>query len=571
VARSFHASGRAHLRGYIRHTPGAEDYHCTYHAQFFDTSVKWDPFPYPLQNVTGFLDVYPAHWEFREFRGEHNGGEVTVKGQTFPPAEGETGQEARMLIEISGRQVALDDDLKKALQQMPGLATAWDTFAPAGRLGFAARIDRVPGQDQDTDIAVDIRGCSIQPRFFPYALNDLSGQFRYHRNRVELKQITARHNDTRLSLEKGTVELDPAGGFYADLSDLRGNPVVPDGEFQKALPETIRAAFETLGVRDPFALQTRVKLLQGSEPGSQPIIWWDGQVWLRQAKLQVGLEISDITGKVGCVGRYDGNKRQLEGVTGNVLLTRATVLDQPFRHVHTRFYVKPEAPEVLVLGLNAPIFGGEISGQARVEFTSTLRYELNLTGTQIDLEEFGRHNLKNSPPLSGIAAARLHLTGQGTGVGSLEGNGTIDIPYSALTKLYNLPLLLDLLKFLGLRWPDRTAFEEAHAAFSIQGNRVHISRLDLLGNVVSLWGRGDVNLDGTDVHLDFYPSWARMDQILPPVIRAIPPAISKQLLKIEMRGNIGSNPNDVRFTKKPLPLLMDPLLQMRDRLAGKKG
>jgi hypothetical protein len=140
-----------------------------------------------------------------------------------------------------------------------------------------------------------------------------------------------------------------------------------------------------------------------------------------------------------------------------------------------------------------------------------------------------------------------------------------------MTKLYNLPFLLDLLKFLGLRWPDRTMFEEAVALFNIHGNRVSFSRLDLSGNVISLSGKGDVNLDGTDLQLDFYPSWARMEQMLPPGIRAIPPAITKNLLKIEMRGKIGSQPGDFTFTKKPIPGLMEPLMQLRDRVTGKKN
>ena len=43
---------------------------------------------------------------------------------------------------------------------------------------------------------------------------------------------------------------------------------------------------------------------------------------------------------------------------------------------------------------------------------------------------------------------RLHLNGQGNNFETLDGNGSIDVPNG---KLYNLPLLLNLLKFLGLR------------------------------------------------------------------------------------------------------------------------
>jgi hypothetical protein len=121
-----------------------------------------------------------------------------------------------------------------------------------------------------------------------------------------------------------------------------------------------------------------------------------------------------------------------------------------------------------------------------------------------------------------------------------------------------LPPLLDLIKVLGLRQPDRTAFEEAHAKFSIQGPRAAVSQLDLFGNAISLRGAGEVNLDGSDLHLDFHADWARYTQVLPSALKRVPEEVSNQLLKIEMRGKLG----DVRVTKVPVPLVVDPVKQI---------
>jgi hypothetical protein len=571
VAESFHPSGRCHSKVTVAHAPGAPAaaYHNTFLIDFYDLAMKWDGFPYPLEDVRGSLHVYPDHWEFRDFHGTHRGGTVFVRGQTFPQAPADADKEARLLLEIYGQQISLDKDLRDAFKDMPALARAWDTFAPAGRLSFGARIDRVPGRDQDLDITLDVRGCSLQPTFFPYVLHDLSGQLRYHKDQVVVSKFTARHKQTRLSLEKGVVDLYANGGFYADLADLRGNPVVPDEEFLTALPEGLRASADGVKLRDPFAIRTRLVIAQAGDPGSLPDMYWDGQMWVRDAKLELGVDVEDVTATAACVGRHNG--RQMVGLSGNVLIERAKVFNQPFHDAHARLLVRPAKPDELAVALYAPAFGGEVSGEALVKFHSDLSYELNLTASQIRLEEFGKHNFGAQASLSGVAGARLHLTGQGSGVGNLEGNGSIDVPYTTGTRLYNLPLLLDLLKFLGLRWPDRTLFEEAHATFAIHGNRANITRLDLQGNVVSLWGRGDVNLDGTDIQLDFYPSWARVEQVLPPVVRSIPPAISKNLLKIEVRGKVTGDPKDIAFHKKPVPGLVDPILQMRDLVSGKKS
>jgi hypothetical protein len=280
---------------------------------------------------------------------------------------------------------------------------------------------------------------------------------------------------------------------------------------------------------------------------------------LRKANLaltsSVGLE--GVSGQIACRGRHNG--QQLEGVVGNVVLDQAALFGQPLRDVQGRFEITREEPEVLRLpGLRARLFGGEVYGPIRVEFGPTVRYQLNLTAAQVRLEEFGRHNrLGPGAELQGLAAARLYLSGQGSDINDLKGSGTFDVPSG---KMYNLPLLLDLLKVLGLRLPDRTAFEEAHATFNIEGPRVQFTRLDLFGNAISLRGQGRMNLDppGTDIDLDFHADWARITQVLPALIDKVPMTVSNQLLRINMRGRIG----DVVCTKEPVPLLMDPIKRL---------
>jgi hypothetical protein len=66
-----------------------------------------------------------------------------------------------------------------------------------------------------------------------------------------------------------------------------------------------------------------------------------------------------------------------------------------------------------------------------------------------------------------------------------------------------------------------------------------------------------------------YSSWGRVEQVLPSVVRNVPSEISKQLLKIEVRGKVGGDNADLKFSKRPVPGLIDPLVQMRDRLMGK--
>jgi hypothetical protein len=199
-----------------------------------------------------------------------------------------------------------------------------------------------------------------------------------------------------------------------------------------------------------------------------------------------------------------------------------------------------------------------------VEFGATPRYETELTASNIQLAEFGRNNLGPNARIQGLATARLFLQGQGDTLDGLTGSGSLEVPKG---QMYNLPLLLDLLKVLQLRSPDDIAFEEAYARFDIRGSRVRIQRLDLFGNAVSLGGKGEMDLSDNAIHLDFYAVWGRVVQMLPPLLSKIPPLISKQLLKIQMSGRIGA----VRFTPEPVPILVEPLKDLLERLRKKRG
>jgi hypothetical protein len=125
--------------------------------------------------------------------------------------------------------------------------------------------------------------------------------------------------------------------------------------------------------------------------------------------------------------------------------------------------------------------------------------------------------------------------------------------------------LLDLLKVLNLRVPDKTLFEEAHVQFGIRGQKVNVNELSLLGNAVSLNGQGTMNLNGTDLNLDFYSIMGR-SLPLPRGLDKIPPLISKQLLKIKVRGSFDKR----EVTKEPVPFVVEPLKQLLKYVDGRQ-
>src|SRR5579883_166424 len=571
-------AGLANIKVFVRRTRGQEAFANRYLIAFHDSSLKYDLFPYPLEKVTGVLDIQPDHWECRDFHGSHKGGEIWVEGSNdgrsagVPPASSRSaaetpapsGRDARapkhecVQVAIRGKDILLDPEFEQALspEKVPGraaLRNAWAMLALRGRLSFESIVLDRPDQPQDIDVAVDIKGCSMQPDFFRYAMTDVSAGIRYKQGRVYVKDVSAKHGSGKLGLKEATIVLKPSSGFTAWFTDITGEDLLPDEEFLRALHPALGHGLEPLQIRKPLQVKTKLVLDAPTVPGEPMKIWWDGGAALHKQLFQTGVEVSDVDGIIWCDGHHNG--RQFDYIKGHIVLDRATILGQPFTKLQGRIKVAPETPDILSLyDLSANVFGGFVGGEARFLFSSPLRYEVNLHALNVQLEQFGKHNqLGADAQLQGPASAGLYLTGEGTDLSGLKGNGRVDV---ARGKMYRLPLLLDLLKAFGLRMPDRTAFEQAHMVFGIEGPQMRIHSLDLYGNAISLRGQGTLNIvDGSNLNLDFSADPGRMPQLLPPVISDLSQAVSDQLFKIKLRGKLSSP----HFEKEFVPGVVDPI------------
>jgi hypothetical protein len=555
LAKSFHPTGQGDFQATFVRKP--EDDHFVNHfvINFHDASVTYDRFPVRLDDVSGTLEINQpgGSWEFRDFRGRHGNAIFATHGRNERRADGD-----HVVVGIAGRNLEFDDDLRKALP--PPVQRTWDTLHPAGRGDFEGTIYLAPvvaGEEKPViDVTLWPRGCSIKPDFFRYALEELTGKVHFGRDRVELEGMAARHGNTRFSLDQGVVELKPTqgSGFRADLLSLHVNPLSIDADLIAAVPPALAKGLTALEIQGPVEVTTRL-YIDATIAAEHPRFYWDGAVLFRGTALKTGVKVENVTGAVAMRGWHNG--QHLDGVEGNLDIREATLFGQPLRNLRGALLVTDDEPEVLKLpGLMGTWFGGQVYGPMRVEFGPKVRYEMNMTAAQIKLEDFGRHNLGPKSDMSGTAVARIYLRGEGNDVSTLRGSGRIDVPNG---KIDSLPPLVDLLKFLGLRWPDRTAFEEMHTSFDIEGMRAKIKQLEFFGNAISLrGGRGEVALDGSDVDVDLNLDWARLGQILPAEVRWIPRDLSDMLFKVEVRGKVG----DLHFSKQAVPVLTDPLRKL---------
>ena len=149
---------------------------------------------------------------------------------------------------------------------------------------------------------------------------------------------------------------------------------MPKGKLQESA--------KSLKIVEPIKVATRLVIAQPPETGKTPEIYWDGKAWLRDARFTAGMEFTNVTGEVASVGRVNGT--QVVGMDGNLLMERATFLQQPLKKVHVKFQMRDPNPDVLLVGLRGAVFRrrrGRADGSHH-EFRPPLRNEPDRLASQ---------------------------------------------------------------------------------------------------------------------------------------------------------------------------------------------
>ena len=136
-------------------------------------------------------------------------------------------------------------------------------------------------------------------------------------------------------------------------------------------------------------------------------------------------------------------------------------------------------------------------------------------------------------PLSGSILANVELRGKGSSLNDLGGRGTIQLRDA---DIYQLPLMVSLLKLLSVRQPDTTAFTRSDINFYIQGQHIYVDRIDFSGDAISLLGKGEVGFD-KQIRLTFHAMVGRNENRMP-VLKDVLGGASKQIMLIHAEGSL---------------------------------
>jgi hypothetical protein len=164
--------------------------------------------------------------------------------------------------------------------------------------------------------------------------------------------------------------------------------------------------------------------------------------------------------------------------------------------------------------------------------------------------------MDNKQHLQGKIMADVKLQGTGISRNAMTGSGKVELSNA---DVYELPVMISLLKFFSLRAPNRNAFSNSSIDYRIEGEHIYLDRIDFIGDAISLRGRGDMDFQ-SNINLKFFPTVGRGEIDLP-IVQQMFRGASEQMFPIYVGGTL-QNP-DIR--KEAFPAVNQALQPLQGR------
>jgi hypothetical protein len=507
-------------------------------------SLRYDLFPYPLDNIRGTIAMHDDVWEYKNLEGTNDTGAIECFGRLIPRAAGN-----ELTLSFTGKSIALEDELRDALAvQSAGAARLWRDLRPRGSMNAVAELHYAPGE-RKPDLVVTLEplydsdgttAVSIEPSYFPYRLEKLRGVFKYHQGRVTLERVRAEHRTTRLAAE-GECLLDGEGGWQLHFERLEVDRLKADRDLIQALNGGLKKAITDLQPSGSMNLRGKLLLASSGQSASGMSAQWNVGIEGHQVAVDCGVALENIFGAVQLWGSFDGQKLVCNG---ELSVDSMTYKDFQFTQCLGPFWLDNN---VVLLGRSADrqrgassgraitgrLYGGTVVLDGRVNLGPTPKYSLYATLTAADLARCAQEAIAGRQKLSGLVSAEVDLHGAGRGMHHLGGRGTVRLRDA---DLFELPVMVALLKPLSGRLPDTTAFNTADVDFRIEGEHIYLNKVHCNGDAVSLRGGGEMGFDRS-VQLSFYAVVGRGGAEFP-LLDKVVSAVSQQIMQIDVSGTL---------------------------------
>jgi hypothetical protein len=506
-------------------------------VQLHDMAIQHEKFVYPIEKVTGKLEYIDGNWTFSELAGRNDS--ATITGSGYWVTKARDGNQLSLVFDAS--DVAFEEELRLALSA--SIQKLWTDLRPRGTIDqLVVRMKYNPAAakfgvelDAHKRLGAPSGPVSIEPAWFRYRLDDLSGDFYYREGIVTLENVEAMHGKTKVTTQGACRTAGEMASVQ--LKKLTAEHIEFDQELLAALPQSLGGALARLSPTGQINMNGGLNFALPSE-GARPQLDWDLSFIFSGASLQAGLKVEHLDGEVRFVGHSDGRnllcRGELDIASAMLNDLQVTSIKGPLLIDSQQFlagmWAERDAMRKAPRFITARVFGdGELSLDGQLKFNPAGDFLIQTSLDQADLATIVADLQPSVRGVTGKVSGAVSLRGTTEGVHTWHGNGQVKLTDAYL---YELPTMVSVLQVLSIQRPDRNAFTESNMEFKIEGDDLEFTHLDLNGGVISLKGKG--RLTGRrDLDLKFYTQIGRGElQIFRPLVGDV----NRQFMLIEVTG-----------------------------------
>ncbi|WP_428305381.1 hypothetical protein [Lacipirellula sp.] len=568
VIASIHPAGKFNLDYWQIQRPNPGDKpQVSMQISVTDGRVNYDAFPYPLQKIQGVISAQDDQFTFTNFQ---SGGRQTInaRGQLMPV---QPGGPHELWLHFEGQQVPLDLSLFEALPEP--VRNGWKMLQPNGSINVTADVRHRMGQGAPTfSIVVEPQANStLRPQFFQYYMEDVKGTISYYDGTVTIDNLTARHQDGVTLGTKGRGTFTTDRGWEFILSGLWADGIKVRPALMTAMPEKLRRLIDSLRPSGgTFALHGSELAFRQAASAISPLeTTWDLNLECHQTDLHCGIDVESASGSIHLRGRSNQQQSFSEGELDlenvNYQGIQLTNVKGPMWVDESRALFGKWAteqtgqPERRVSG---NVYGGTMVSNAWVRFAHAPQYSAEVAIAGADLNRMMVERFGARQSFSGKIDGNVAIAGEGPSLARLTGEGKVHIREA---NIYELPILVSLLKILRHGAPDSTAFNQSDIEFRIQGPHITLSRIDFLGDVVDLYGYGETGFD-EHVKLLFRAELGPREYALP-MVKHIVGQTTSNLMQLYVDGTL----TDPKVTTEAFPGFNQMIQQIRTDFENGNG
>ena len=580
-------------------------------------TVSYEQFPYPLHRIEGDIRLRDGVWKFEQFSGYKGNSYIQLQGSLTPLPD----NDQRLTLELTGTDVELDEELRTAFSvKNKNVTRLWDQLQPQGALEhLTMKIEKYKSREKPS---LYIRGkkwvpdesfassrIQVNPTWFPYAIDELTGEFIIQDGHIQLLDVRGKHSQTEFVFD-AVSHFNADGGWDLAIEHLSVDRLALDNDLLNALPVSLSKGLKSLELVGQVQLSGDMKFAQAAESSLQAD--WNLKVSAAGASLTCGPRFTGVYGSIAFDGVSDTQgfrskawidvdsmmwgQEQLTKVSGPIwvdskqlLVGRWASLSEGQPSVSGPSGDVVRQPRRDAQSLLFRTVGGLLGVDMQIQFVNQLRIESGVDGTlsrsadrfllQASLSGADLGYLARQHEIKERAAGRINgavrLRGEVGDRSTWAGEGRVRL---ADADIYELPLMVALLSNLGGS-KERAAFSSSEVDFRIQSERFIMDRIALEGEAISLYGNGWMSFD-EELDLDFY-SLAGKQRLAIPLINQVVAEASKGLLRIDVAGSLDQpRVNGTAFPEldgtmerilrdlntriaRPLPRAVEPLNQLR--------